>query len=144
MFVAYYIFDRDDDGVSINVGAGGFHSDDVDDRPIDSDNSEDELDDGDFLSQLLCHTKAEVLAASAGASSPCTQPRRAALAEGTPPPPRSQAGHGGPIGQAVWQPIDMSGPTVSPLLGLGLELFSDFYLQCIFLIHMISNLISCK
>ena len=65
MFVAYYIFDRDDDGVSVNVGAGGFHSDDVDDRPIDSDNSEDELDDGDFLSQLLRNTKAEVLAVSA-------------------------------------------------------------------------------
>ena len=39
--------------------------DDVDDRPIDSDSSEDELDNGDFLSQLLRHTKAEVLVASA-------------------------------------------------------------------------------
>ena len=65
MFDAYYDFGRDDDGVSVDDGAGGFHSDDVDDRPIDSDSSEDELDDGDFLSQLLRHTKAEVLADSA-------------------------------------------------------------------------------
>ncbi|XP_039797630.1 uncharacterized protein LOC120662576 [Panicum virgatum] len=65
MFDAYYDFGRDDDGVSVDDGAGGFHSDDVDDRPIDSDSSEDELDDGDFLSQLLRHTKEEVLATSA-------------------------------------------------------------------------------
>jgi len=65
MFDAYYDLDRDDDGVSIDDGAGGFHSDDVDDRPIDSDSSEDELDDRDFLSQLLRHMKADVLAASA-------------------------------------------------------------------------------
>ena len=65
-FYAYYDHGRDDDGVSVDDGAGVFHSDDVDDdRPIDSDSSEDELDDGDFLSQLLRHTKAEVLAASA-------------------------------------------------------------------------------
>ena len=50
--------DADDDGVS------GSHGDDVD-CPIDGDSSDDELDDGDFLSLLLCHTKAEVLVASA-------------------------------------------------------------------------------
>jgi len=44
---------------------GGFHGDDIDDGSIDSDSSHDEVDDGDFLSQLLCHTKAEVLVASA-------------------------------------------------------------------------------
>ena len=49
-FDAYYDLDRDDDGVSIDDGVGGFHSDDVDDRPIDSDSSEDEFDDGDFPS----------------------------------------------------------------------------------------------
>ena len=65
MFDAYCDFDRDDDGVSVDDGAGGFHSDDVDDRPIDSDSSEDELDNRDFLSQLLRHTKEEVLATSA-------------------------------------------------------------------------------
>ena len=65
IFDVYYDLDRDDDGVSVDNGVGGFHSDDVDDRPIDSDSSEDELDDRDFLSQLLRHTKAEVLAASA-------------------------------------------------------------------------------
>ena len=64
-FYAYYDLGRDDDGVSVDDGAGVFHSDDVDDRPIDSDSSEDELDDGDFLRRLLRHTKAEVLAASA-------------------------------------------------------------------------------
>ena len=65
-FDAYYDYGRDDDGVSVDDGAGVFHSDDVhDDRPINSDSSEDELDDGDFLSQLLRHTKAEVLASSA-------------------------------------------------------------------------------
>src|SRR6185437_6075507 len=50
-FDAYYDLGRDDDGVSIDDGAGVFHNDDVGDRPIDSDSSEDELDDGDFLSQ---------------------------------------------------------------------------------------------
>jgi hypothetical protein len=50
MFDAYYDFDRDDDGVSVDDGAGRFHSDDVDDRPIDSDSSEDELDDRDLAS----------------------------------------------------------------------------------------------
>ena len=65
IFYAYYDLDRDDDGVRVHDGTGGFHSDDVNDRLIDSDSSEYELDDGDFLGQLLRHTKAEVLAASA-------------------------------------------------------------------------------
>jgi hypothetical protein len=65
MFDAYYDCGGDDDGVGVDDGAGGFHSDDVDDRPIDSDSSKDELDVGDFLSWLLHQTKAEVLAASA-------------------------------------------------------------------------------
>ena len=64
IFYAYYDLDRDDDGVRVHDGTGGFHSDDVNDRLIDSDSSEDELDDGDFLGQLLRHTKAEVFAAS--------------------------------------------------------------------------------
>ena len=64
MFDAYYDFGRDDDGVNVDDGAGGFHIDDVNDGPIDGSSSEDELDDGDFLSQLLRHTKAEVLTAS--------------------------------------------------------------------------------
>ena len=64
-FDAYYDLGRNDDGVSVDDGAGVFHSDDVDDRPIDSDSSEDELDDEDFLRQLLHHTKAEVLVACA-------------------------------------------------------------------------------
>ena len=38
---------------------GGFHDDSVDEGPIDGDSSDDELDDSDFLSQLLCHTKVE-------------------------------------------------------------------------------------
>ena len=50
--------DADDDG-----GIGGSHGDDVD-CPMDGDSSDDELDDGDFLDQLLRHTKAEVLVAS--------------------------------------------------------------------------------
>ena len=65
MFDAYCDFDRDDDGVNVDNGACGFYSDGVDDRPIDSDSSEDELDDRDFLSQLLRHTREVVLAASA-------------------------------------------------------------------------------
>jgi len=39
-FDAYYDLGRDDDGVSIDDGAGVFHSDDVNDRPIDSDSSD--------------------------------------------------------------------------------------------------------
>ena len=50
--------DADDDGVS------GSHGDDVD-CLMNGDTSDDKLDDGDFLGQLLRHTKAEVLVASA-------------------------------------------------------------------------------
>jgi hypothetical protein len=56
--------DDDDDGVADDDGVGEFQDDDVN-RPMDGDSSGDELDDGDFLSQLLRHTKAEVLVASA-------------------------------------------------------------------------------
>ena len=49
----------DDDGV------GRFRADDVDDGPIHGDRSDDELGDRNFLSQLLRHTKSEVLVASA-------------------------------------------------------------------------------
>jgi len=62
MFDAYDDFDgggSDDDGV------GGFHGDGVDEGPIDGDSTDDELDDGDFLSQLLHHSKAELLVGSA-------------------------------------------------------------------------------
>ena len=58
-------FHGDDDGVDDDDdGVGGFQDDDVDGL-MDADSSSDELDDGDFLSQLLRHTKAEVLVASA-------------------------------------------------------------------------------
>ena len=58
-FDAHYDGGRDDDGV------GGLCGDDVDVGPIDGDSSDDELDDSDFQSQLLRHTKEEVLVASA-------------------------------------------------------------------------------
>ena len=61
LFDAYYDGGGDDDSVGVDDGAGGFHIDDVNDGPIDGSSSEDELDDGNFLSQLLRHTKAEVL-----------------------------------------------------------------------------------
>jgi len=54
-----------DDGVGDDDGVGGFHCDDVVDGPINGGSREDELDDGDFPSQLLQHTKVEVLLASA-------------------------------------------------------------------------------
>ena len=58
-------FHGDDDGVDDDDdGVGGFQDDDVD-SPMDADGSSDELDDGDFLSQLLRHTKAKVLVGSA-------------------------------------------------------------------------------
>ena len=44
MFDAYYDGGGDDDGVGADDGADGFHSDDFNDRPINSDSSEDELD----------------------------------------------------------------------------------------------------
>ncbi|RLM85829.1 hypothetical protein C2845_PM04G14860 [Panicum miliaceum] len=56
--------DDDNDGVAHDDGVGGFQDDDVD-GPMDGDSSGDELDDGDFLSQLLRHTEAEVLVGSA-------------------------------------------------------------------------------
>ena len=65
MFDGYYDFDRDDNGVSVDDGAGGVHSDDVDDGPIDGESSDEEIDDGDFLSQMLWNTEVEVLVANA-------------------------------------------------------------------------------
>ena len=54
----------DDDRVVDDDGVGGFQDDDVD-GPMDGDSSGDELDDSDFLDQLLRHTKVEVLVGSA-------------------------------------------------------------------------------
>ena len=61
------LFDAFDDAVCEDEGVGGGHFDGVDGSPIDlgNDNDSDELDDGDFLSQLLRHTKAELLVGSA-------------------------------------------------------------------------------
>ena len=61
------LFDAFDDAGCEDEGVGGGHFDGVDGSPIDlgSDNDSDELDDGDFLSQLLRHTKAELLVGSA-------------------------------------------------------------------------------
>ena len=70
MVSPYFHGGRDDDGVddddddANDDGVSGSHGDDVD-CPMDGDSSDDELDDGDFLGQLLHHTKAEVLVASA-------------------------------------------------------------------------------
>jgi len=61
MFDAYI----DDDGEGDDDGVGGFHGDDVDDGPINGESSDEEIDDGDFLSQLLQNTEAEVLVANA-------------------------------------------------------------------------------
>ena len=69
---SYFDVDGDDDGVDYNDddanddggGIGGSHGGDVD-CPMDGDSSDVELEDGDFLGQLLRHTKAEVLVASA-------------------------------------------------------------------------------
>ena len=52
MFDAYDDFD---DGGSDDGGVGGFHGDDVDDGRIDTDSSDDELNDGDFLSPVAPH-----------------------------------------------------------------------------------------
>ena len=49
MFDAYIVDGESNDGVGDDDGVGGFHGDDVCDGPIDGDNSDDELDDGDFL-----------------------------------------------------------------------------------------------
>jgi hypothetical protein len=40
---------------------GGFHDDSVDEGPIDGDSSDNELNGGDFLSQLVPHTEMELL-----------------------------------------------------------------------------------
>ena len=57
-------FHGDDDGVDDDDEVGGSRGDDVD-YPVDGDSSNYELDYGDFFGQLLRHTKAEVLVASA-------------------------------------------------------------------------------
>ena len=65
MFDAYIDDGKSNDGVGDEDGVGGFHGDDVGNRPIDGDSSDDELDDADFLSQLLRNSKAEVLVGNA-------------------------------------------------------------------------------
>ena len=65
MFDAYIDDGESNDGVGDDDGIGGFYGDDVGDRPIDGDSSDDELDDADFLSQLLRNSKAEVLVVNA-------------------------------------------------------------------------------
>jgi hypothetical protein len=64
MFYSYFDGGGDDDGDDDDDGVGRFQDDDVD-GPMNGDSSGDELDDGDFLSQLLRHTETEVLVASA-------------------------------------------------------------------------------
>ena len=61
------MFDDYDDVCGDDEDVGGGYSDGLDGGPIDigSDDDSDELDDGDFLSQLLRHTKAELLVGSA-------------------------------------------------------------------------------
>ena len=61
------LFDDFDDAGGDDEDVGGGYSDGVDGGPIDigSDDGSDELDDGDSLSQLLRHTKAELLVGSA-------------------------------------------------------------------------------
>ena len=56
-------FDDFDDAGGDDEDVGGGYSDGVVGGPIDlgSDDDSDELDDGDFLSQLLHHTKVELL-----------------------------------------------------------------------------------
>ena len=60
------LFDAFDDAGCEDEGVGGGYFDGVDGSPIDlaNDNDSDELDDVAFLSQLLCHTKAELLVGS--------------------------------------------------------------------------------
>ena len=71
MVRSYFHGGEDDYGVADDAdadandgGIGGSHGDDVD-CPMDGDSSDDALHDGDFLGQLLRHTKAKVLVASA-------------------------------------------------------------------------------
>ena len=61
------LFDDFGDAGCEDEGVGGGYFEAVGGSPIDlgSDNDSDELDDGDFLSQLLRHTKAELLVGSA-------------------------------------------------------------------------------
>ena len=61
------LFDSFNDAGYEDEGVGGGHFDGVNGSPIDlgSDNDSDELDDDDFLSQLLRHTKVELLVGSA-------------------------------------------------------------------------------
>ena len=61
------MFDAFDDAGCEDEGVGGGYFDSVDGSPVDlgNDNDSNELDDGDFLSQLLRHTKAELLVGSA-------------------------------------------------------------------------------
>ena len=65
MFDSNFDCGGDNGGVGDDDGVGGFHGDDIGEGPIDGDSSDDELDDSDFQSQLLRHTKEEVLVASA-------------------------------------------------------------------------------
>ena len=65
VFDAYIDDGRGDEGVSDDDGVGRFYGDDVDDGPIDGESSDEEIDNGDFLSQLLRNTEAEVLVANA-------------------------------------------------------------------------------
>ena len=58
-------YDDFDDGDGDDDGVGGFHGDGFDEGPIDGDSTDDELDDGDFISQLLHHIKAQLLVGSA-------------------------------------------------------------------------------
>ena len=61
------MFDDYDDACGDDEDVVGGYSDGLDGGPINigSDDDSDELDDGDFLSQLLHHTKAELLVGSA-------------------------------------------------------------------------------
>ena len=61
------MFDDYDDACGDDEDIGGGYSDGFDGGQIDigSDDDSDEIDDGDFLSQLLQHTKAELLVGSA-------------------------------------------------------------------------------
>ena len=61
------MFDDYDDACGDDEDVGGGYSDGVDRGPIDigSDDDSDEFDDGDFLIQLLRHTKVELLVSSA-------------------------------------------------------------------------------
>jgi hypothetical protein len=66
LFDAYDDFDH---ASGDNEDVGGGYGDGVDEGPIDgvnNDSSDDKLDDGGFLSQLLRHTKAELLVARVG------------------------------------------------------------------------------